>query len=301
MSLMRHILNPWLRAVEKRRLRNGTPAQIRRALEMQSRMLFRGPRGLKQVWCTYGEVSCLEVLPKNAAHDRVLFYIHGGGFVFGSPNSHSALAAQLARRIGARSVLPRYRLAPEHPFPAAPDDVRAAWDGLIESGVDPKNIALGGDSAGGALAFGLVATLSAEGRAGPGIVFGFSPLTDLMYREESFNSNAEKGVLLPTNSAGKLVDMFLGVQSREHPSVSPLYGEFNEPPPAWMAVGDTEILRDDALRLAERLKAAGCDASLVVEHDLPHVWPLFHNILPEARSTLDALAVWIRQQQNWEV
>ncbi len=301
MSLMRHLLNPWLRAVEKRRLRNGTPAQIRRALDMQSRMLFRGPRGLKQAWCTFGEVPCLEVVPKNAAQDRVLFYIHGGGFVFGSPNSHSAMAAQLAGRIGARAVLPRYRLAPENPFPAAPDDVRSAWDGLIASGVDPKNIALGGDSAGGALAFGLVATLSAEGRAGPGIVFGFSPLADLMYRGESFNSNAEKDVLLPTNSAGKLVDMFLGDQSREDPSVSPLYGEFTAPPPAWMTVGDTEILRDDALRLAERLKAAGGDASLIVEHDLPHVWPLFHNILPEARNTLDALALWIRQRQNWEV
>jgi acetyl esterase/lipase len=139
---MRHILNPWLRAVEKRRLRNGTPAQIRRALEIQSRMLFWGPRGSRQAWRTYGDIPCLEVTSQNAAQDRLLFYIHGGGFVFGSPNSHSAMAAQLAHRIGARAVLPHYRLAPEHPFPAAPDDVRAAWDGLIASGVDPKNIAL---------------------------------------------------------------------------------------------------------------------------------------------------------------
>ncbi len=301
MSLMRHILNPWLRAVEKRRLRNGTPAQIRSALEVQSRMLFWGPRGSRQAWRTYGDIPCLEVTPQNAVQDRVLFYIHGGGFVFGSPNSHSAMAAQLAHRIGARAVLPRYRLAPEHPFPAAPDDVRAAWDGLITSEVDPQNIALGGDSAGGALAFGLVATLSGEGRAGPGVVFGFSPLADLTYSGDSFRTNAEKDVLLPTNSAGKLVDMFLGDQSREHPSVSPLYGEFHAPPPAWITVGDTEILRDDAVRLAQGLKAAGGDASLVVEHDLPHVWPLFHNLLPEARNTLDALALWIRQRQNWEV
>lgn len=300
MSVMRRILNPWLRAVEKRRLRNGTPAQIRRALEMQSRMLFRGPRGTTQSWGSYGDIACLTLLPRSAVAGRVLMYIHGGGFVFGSPNAYRAMAAQLAQRIGARAVLPRYRLAPEHPFPAAPQDVRAVWDGLIASGVAPEDIVLGGDSAGGALAFGLVATLCAQGAAMPGAVFGFSPLTDLTYSGESFRTNAAKDVMLPAESAATLREMFLKSQSAEHPSVSPLFGDFNAAPPAWITVGDTEILLDDARRLADRLTGSGVDVTLVVEHDLPHIWPILHNILPEGRRTLDAVAVWIRQQQNWE-
>jgi monoterpene epsilon-lactone hydrolase len=239
-------------------------------------------------------------VPKSAMPERVLFYIHRGGFVFGSPNSHSALVAQLASRIGARAVLPRYRLAPEHPFPAAPQDVRAAWNGLIASGVSPRNIVLGGDSAGGAMAFGLVSVLVAEGQERPGAVFGFSPLTDLTYSGASFRSNAENDVLVPTQNAAALIEAFLGAQSHEHPSVSPLFGDFKAAPPAWMTVGDTEILLDDARRLANRMEEAGGDVTLAVEHDLPHVWPIFHNILPEVRQTLDALGRWIRQRQSWE-
>ena len=300
MSIMRHILNPWLRAVEKRRLRNGTPAQVRRALTLQSRLLFRGPRRVRQAWGSNGGIPCLDITPFGVTDGRVLLYIHGGGFVFGSPDTHSAMAAQLADRIGARAVLPRYRLAPEDPFPAAPQDVRTAWDGLIASGVAPEDIVLGGDSAGGALAFGLIATLCGEGAALPGAVFAFSPLTDLTYSGESFVLNAERDVLLPSESAAKLSDMFLTGQSTQHPSISPLFGEFEGAPPAWITVGDTEILLDDSRRLAARLREAGGDVTLVVEHDLPHVWPIFHNILPEGRQTLDALAQWIRQQQNWE-
>lgn len=299
MSTMRRMLNPWLKAVEKRRIRNGTPAQLRRALEAQSRMFFYGPRGMRRNWVQFGGIACLEVTPRAAQDSRVLLYIHGGGFVFGSPDTHRAMVSSLAHRLGARAVLPRYRLAPEAPFPAAPDDVRAAWDGLITSGVEPHNIVLGGDSAGGALAFGLVASLCAEGAALPGAVFGFSPLTDLTYSGDSFRTNAAADVVLPTESADQLGTLFLRDAAADIPNVSPLFGNFNNAPPAWITVGDTEILLDDARRLSDRLTAQGCDATLVVEHDLPHVWPIFHNILPEGRATLDALAAWIRQQQRW--
>lgn len=299
MSTMRRVLNPWLKAVEKRRIRKGTPAQLRRALEAQSRMFFFGPRGMHRKWVQLGGIACLEVTPRAVLNDRVLLYIHGGGFVFGSPDTHRAMVSRLAHHLGARAVLPRYRLAPEAPFPAAPDDVRAAWDGLIASGVAPSDVVLGGDSAGGALAFGLVASLCAEGAALPGAVFGFSPLTDLTYSGDSFRTNAAADVVLPAESADQLGTMFLRDAPADIPNVSPLFGDFHNAPPAWITVGDTEILLDDARRLSERLTAQGCDATLVVEHDLPHVWPIFHNILPEGRATLDALAVWIRQQQRW--
>lgn len=301
MSLMRRMLNPWLRAVEKRRLLTGSPKQLRRALEIQSRLFFHGPRGTKSEWGTYGGTPCLELTPKGSVPQRVLFYIHGGGFVFGSPDTHSAMAANLAKRIGARAILPKYQCAPETTFPAAPNDVRAAWDGLLASGVAPQDIVVGGDSAGGALAFGLIAMLSDEGAPMPGAVFGFSPLADLTYSGDSLRTNARSDVVLPVERAAEMADLFLNGQSGDVPSVSPLFGNFASAPPAWITVGDTEILLDDARRLASRMETHGAEVSLVVTNDLPHVWPIFHNILPEGRQTLEALGQWIRQQQNWEV
>ncbi len=163
----------------------------------------------------------------------------------------------------------------------------------------PRQVVLGGDSAGGALAFGLVESLLASGAPTPAAVFGFSPLSDLTFTGESFRTNASLDAVLPSESAAKLCDLFLCGAPADAPSVSPLFGDFYGCPPAWLTVADTEILLDDACRLAARIKKQGGDATLVVEHDLPHVWPIFHNILPEGRQTLRTLAGWIRQQPGW--
>ncbi|MGB3244764.1 MAG: alpha/beta hydrolase [Sulfitobacter sp.] len=281
-------------------MRSRTPVPLRRALETQARLFFHAPRGTRRCWITLGQVKALEVVPRNlGAQGKVLFYIHGGGFTFGSPRTHSAMVAQLAYRLGVRAVLPQYRLAPEAPYPAAPDDVYAAWRGLIETGVNPSNIVVGGDSAGGALAFGLVAHLIKRGEATPGAVFGFSPLTDLTHSGDSFRQNAEADVMLPAEWAKDLAEMFLQGQAGDDPRISPLQGDFRGGPPAWVTVGDTEILRDDGRRMVAHYTAQGGNATLVERHDLPHVWPIFHNILPEARETLDQLATWIRQQPGW--
>ena len=300
MSVMRRILNRWLRLVEKRRLRVASPKMIRRALEVQSRLFFYAPRGTKSRWVDHNRIPCLEIAPRSVQPGRVLLYFHGGGFFFGSPDTHSAMVAQLAMRVGARAVMPKYRLAPEAACPAALQDVRAAWDGLIAAGVAPADIVVGGDSAGGALAFGLIAALCAEGAAKPGAVFGFSPLTDMTFSGPSFIENADSDVLLPADRAVALAEMFLQGHPGDDPDVSPLFARFDGSPSAWITVGDTEILLDDARRLAAQMRSEGVQVQLVQEHDLPHVWPLFHNILPEARQTLNALAAWIRQQQGWE-
>ena len=107
-------------------------------------------------------------------------------------------------------------------------------------------------------------------------------------------------MLLPADRAVALAEMFLQGHPGDDPDVSPLFARFDGSPPAWITVGDTEILLDDARRLAAQMRSEGVQVQLVQEHDLPHVWPLFHNILPEARQTLNALAAWIRQQQGWE-
>lgn len=301
MSIARRLLNIWLCRVEKLRMRNGSINALRRAMEGQARLFFHAPRGVRKSWTDLGAVPCLELIPRTARPGRVLLYVHGGGFIFGSPNTHAAMVAQLADRIGARAIIPRYRLAPEAPFPAAPQDVRTVWDRLLEQDMDAVDIVLGGDSAGGALAFGLVAKLCAEKAALPGAVFGFSPLADLTFSGDSFHQNAQCDVILPAELASTMSELFLQGHRADDPCVSPLFARFAGGPAAWITVGDTEILLDDGRRLVERLRQDGVAAKLVERHDLPHVWPLFHNVLPEARSTLDALAQWIRQQQGWAV
>ena len=144
--------------------------------------------------------------------------------------------------------------------------------------------------------FALLARVLSEDLPPPVAVFAFSPLTDLTFSGESFDRNAEADVLLPVSRARELSDMYLGATSRALPEVSPLFATFEDAPPVWMSAGDTEVLYDDAVRMAAHLKSQGVPVSLHVERDLPHVWPIFHNVLPEARSTLDTLAGWIKDQ-----
>lgn len=306
MSIMRPILNRYLRWIEKPRMRRTTdPAKLRRALEFQAKWMFFFPRGTQQRWLALEagqrRIDALEVVPDNLGHDGVLFYIHGGAFVFGSPRTHAAMLAHLARRLGVRAVLPKYRLAPEAPFPAAAEDVRAAWDGLLASGVDPKKVVIGGDSAGGTLALGLVSALCSEGKTSPVGVFCLSPLTDMTYSGDSFRTNRDKDVFLVAERADDLTEMYLGGQPATDPRVSPLRASFDGVPPVWMTVGDTEILYDDARRMAAHLRASAVDVTLIEKHDLPHVWPIMQGLLPEGRQTLDEIAQWVRQLPGWPV
>lgn len=299
MSLIAPLLNRWIKWVEKPALRRATQAgPIRRRFELNAKLFFHAPRGTQKQWQVLEHegrrVEALDVVPANLASDKVIYYIHGGGFIFGSPLTHAAMVAHLGKRLAARAVMPRYRLAPEHPFPAAIEDVLTGYLGLLASGVPARDIIVGGDSAGGALTLSLLHVLLAEGHDLPGAAFCFSPLTDVTFSGESFHSNAEAEVLLPQENAALMSEMYLGTQDPTDPRVSPLFGKFDGAPPVWIAVGDTEILRDDARRMVDRLRDAGVEVAFTQERDLPHVWPIFHTILPEARWTLDALAGWIK-------
>ena len=301
MSLRRLLLNAYLRWVEKPRLaRAKDHHQMRRSLEIQARYFFHAPRGTQQQWHvleTAGrQVDALEIVPPQLNTDAVILYIHGGGFVFGSPRTHAAMLGQLSQRTGARAVLPKYRLAPEAPYPAAVTDVRTAWDGLVASGVAPSRIVVGADSAGGALALGLLADLVRNGAPQPAGVFCFSPLTDMTHSGESFRTNEKVEAILPVRRADDMGQTYLAGHAADDPQVSPLFASFKGAAPVWITVGDTEILRDDSRRMVARLAADGVDVTFVETRDLPHVWPFFHNLLPEARTTLRDVAIWIRQQ-----
>ncbi|MCX7560317.1 alpha/beta hydrolase [Sulfitobacter sp. F26204] len=302
MSLRARLLNGWLRRIEKpAMMRAAGPEQLRKRLELQARLFFHAPRGTQMQWQVLAHeqarIEALEVVPANLDTNLVVLYLHGGGFVFGSPQAYSALAGQLAQRLRARVILPRYRLAPEHPYPAALEDCRIAWNGLIASGVAADQIVIGGDSAGGALALSLLGQLAQEAAQMPVATFCFSPLTDLSFASDSFHENAEKEAVLPAARAHEMAALYLDGQEETDPRVSPVFATFSGAAPVWLTVGNTEILRDDSRRMAEVLKRDGVDVTFVEEQDLPHVWPFFHNTLPEARKTLDVLTEWIRRKQ----
>jgi len=219
----------------------------------------------------------------------VVLYFHGGGYIMGAPETHAPMLAELMRMSGQQAFLPRYRLAPEHPFPAAFEDALAAWNGLIVRGCSPDQIILGGDSAGGGLALALLSHLCLAGQP-PGGAFLFSPWTDLTLSGASHRENAGCEQMLPVSRLDEVLAMVSGAADPDDPRLSPLWARFPAAPPVLVHVAETEILRDDSLRLAGPLPGA----EIRMAGDLPHVWPIFHNHLPEARDTLDVTAGFIR-------
>lgn len=297
MSLVRPVLNTWLRWTEKPFLeRIADPVKARESFEAKARIYFRPPRGVAMHHTRIGGIPALELHPKKRAGHLTVFYCHGGAYVMGSPRTHSAMVARLCHLASVRAVLPEYRKAPEHPFPTALDDVEAAYLALIKE-VPARSVILGGDSAGGGLTFALLGSLIRKGLSVPGGVFAFSPLTDLTFSGASAEANRQRDALLPVSRAADMSAMYLDKADPRDPRASPLFADYSGVPPCWITVGDTEILRDDTLRLVDKLKDAGGRVVLRLERDVPHVWPIFHNYLPEARATLRHLATWIKRQE----
>ena len=294
MSRRLRLLN-WvlLRAARPLMSRVASPAFHRRHFEFAARVYFHAPRGCRAEAVDLGGVPAQIVRTPQSRADRTLLYLHGGAFAMGSPRTHRALVASIAARTGVTGVLPDYRLAPEHPFPAAPDDCLTAYRALLARGVDPATLVIGGESAGGGLVFTLLADILREGLPLPAAVFALSPVVDLGFGAATIRENAARDVLLPANRVGEVQRHYLAGHDARDPRASPLFADFHGAPPVAIWAGDTEILLDDARRMAAHLKDDGVAVRCDILHDLPHAWPLFHNYLPEARETLDEIADWL--------
>jgi len=293
-SLLCGPLNAWLRLVEKRRLvRETDPEALRRSFERNAWLFFHAPRGTGFTRETVAGVPVQWVAARGVAWEAgpLLLYFHGGGFVFGSSDTHRAMLGRLSAEAGLPACLPDYRLAPEHPFPAAIEDALAVWRAVADR---PGGVILGGDSAGGGLALALLGEILRQGLPQPAGLFAFSPLTDFTFSGASLRKNAEADVVLPASRAEEIARLYLRGAAVDDPRASPLFVDFTGAPPVWLTAGDTEILLDDTRRMAERLRAQDVGVTEEILRDLPHVWPIFHNILPEARASLRDLAVWIR-------
>jgi acetyl esterase/lipase len=292
-SLALRLLNPWLRLTEKRRLsREADPAALRRAFEARARLFFHAPRGTRfsREWIAGVPVQFVAALGVPRDRGPLLLYFHGGGYIFGSSDTHRAMLGRLSSETGLPACLPDYRLAPEAPFPAAVEDALAVWQALKDR---PGGVILGGDSAGGGLALALLGEILAQGVARPTGLFAFSPLTDFTLSGESLERNAATDVILPAERAPETAQLYLQGAPADDPRASPLFADFSGAPPVWLTASDTEILLDDTRRMAARMRAQGVDVTEVITGDLPHVWPFFDRFLPEGRATLRAVARWI--------
>src|SRR6266849_293168 len=246
---------------------------------------------------TLGGVPGLWVHPADWRSGEAIVHLHGGWFNFGSAKAYRHLVGHIAARAGARAFIPDYRLAPEHPFPAATDDVLACYRGLAGSGV--RRIALTGDSAGGNLALVLASRVTGEAVPTNATLVGvavLSPVTDLTLSSATYDTRADADPFFTRPQVAALVHSYLGNADAKHPLASPLHGQLTGMPPVRIHVGDDEVLLGDSLRYAERAVAASVDARLDVWMGMPHGFPANIGRLKAAAQALDAVGAFLTER-----
>lgn len=232
---------------------------------------------------------------------RTLLYLHGGSFAFRFPNAHAAFAARLCRRLGAQALMPDYRLAPEHQFPAAPDDCHAVYRWLLATGVDPKGIILAGDSAGGNLVLVTLNRIRQAGEPLPKCAVLLSPAVDCTLDSHSMVDNQHCDPLFRLSDLLVLRRHYVpSPQLYTHPDVSPLFANFQGFPPLLLQAGSTEIFRDEAVRTAHKAHAAGVDVELEIWPDTPHLFQVAP-FLPEAARAIEHIVNFVVARAAWEV
>ena len=245
-----------------------------------------------------GGVRAEWIVPPGAAAERVLFYLHGGGYVLCSVSTHRDLISRMARAAGVRALGVDYRLAPEHPFPAAVEDATTAYRWLVSHGTAPERIAIAGDSAGGGLTLATLVALRDAGDPLPAAAVCLSPWVDLEGTGASHTTKAAADPFVRKEMTEFLAQQYLGERDRRTPLASPLYADLHGLPPLLIQVGTAEILLDDATRIADRAKAAGVQVSLEVWDDMIHVWQLFAPLLPEGQQAIERIGAFIREHMR---
>jgi acetyl esterase/lipase len=252
------------------------------------------PDDVQQSPTTIGGVGAIEVTVPGADADGVILYFHGGVYVIGTAAATVPLVGELARRTGTRAITLDYRLAPEHPYPAAVADAQDAYQGLLEQGVDAGQIALAGESAGGGLAVATLLALRDAGVPLPSCAFLMSPYADLTLSGDSIaDREAVDRTLTPEGLRLRILDYVAGADASD-PLISPVFADLTGLPPLLIQVGSNEILLSDALRLAERAATDDVTVTLDVTDGVGHVFQAFAAMLDEADAALVRASAFLR-------
>ena len=244
--------------------------------------------GVEVTETRWGDVGGLRCRPVDVTDPPTLVYFHGGGFRMGSSIAYQAFTSHLALELSAEVVVPDYRLAPEHPYPAALHDVVEVWNTLLADGHSPDRIVIAGDSAGGGLAASLV--LTTTNRAVPAGLVCLSPWVDLQMSSDTYRLNRDSDRLFSRESADAAARLYLGTVDPADPLVSPVVGDWTSAPPALILVGGAEVLLGDSLDLARTMAVQGVDVELRVFAEMPHIWMTNHPAFPEAIRAIEAVA-----------
>jgi epsilon-lactone hydrolase len=236
-------------------------------------------------------VPCEWVIPPNSSTDQVLLYLHGGGFVLGLTPLHLQMGAYLAQKMGIRILMVDYRVAPEHPFPAALDDCVTVYRWLLKQGISAGNIVVAGDSAGGNLAITSLMNLRDHGDPLPAAAACLSPITDLANKDNP--RPGFKDPLLPPKATNFYTKSYLGHNKPHDPLISPVSGNLRGLPPLLVHAGEDEMLRDDAVRIASLAKSVEVDVRLEIYPRMWHVWQI-NLTLPQAIQSLDDIAQFLK-------
>jgi epsilon-lactone hydrolase len=295
MSLRAELVRLGVRWFIKRRGPHRTVEEARQRIDAAIAWAPGPPVGTNIVATDAGGVPADRVMTHASRPDRHVLYLHGGGYVCGSPSLYRHFTWRIATAARTSVLVIDYRLAPEHPFPAALDDAAAAYRWLLATGVDPRRIAVVGDSAGGGLAFATLLKLRDDGLPLPAAAVALSPWTDLALSGASFTRNVKADPMINADDARQFAALYLAGADPRQPYASPLYGDLAGLPPTLIQVGSDEILRDDAVRIAERMRAAGRDVELEIWPRLPHVWHLMAPALPEAARAISRVGAFVRR------
>lgn len=275
-------------------LRRDNTRLMRRVSEFAGARI-RMPRDIKMEHRDIAGVKAARLSNTHAAanRQRTLVYLHGGGYVVGSPRTHRAFAARLGQRAGAGEIwMPDYRLAPEHPFPAAVDDVVTFWNALV-SKYPQREFILAGESAGGGLCVSLCISLRESTKAMPARMYLLSPWLDLTAKTSTKSPRDRRDPFLSSAMLENNFARFYAADTpREHPLLSPLFADLHGLPPTLVHVGSREVLLDDSRRFAEKARKQDVDVTLEVHTGLWHAWPVFQTA-PECIAAIRHAGEWL--------
>jgi len=242
-----------------------------------------------------GGLNAEWIAAPGASEDRVVYYLHGGGYAIGSVSTHRALVSRLSSAAGARFLVIDYRLAPENPFPAAVEDAVTGYRWLLSTGIEANRVVIAGDSGGGGLTMATLIDLHDAGDALPAAAVCMSPWVDLTCAGGSLDSLAEQDLVVTKQWLQMLAAAYLAGADARTPLASPLFADLRGLPPILLQVGSAEILLGEVTTLAERAEAAGVPVTLDVWEDMFHFWQAFASVLPEGQQAIDRAGEFMRQ------
>jgi len=293
-SLQSHLFRQYVKWTANHTDRSGSIEEQRQEFEKVGKMMSM-PSGVEVKDDTVNGLYSEWLIPENTQSNSVILYLHGGGYAIGSVNTHRSMVARIAKASRTPALIIDYRLAPEHPFPAALHDASGAYQYLLEQGYNNQQIILMGESAGGGLVLSTMLCLRDDGIPLPAAAVLMSPFTDLTASGESVQTRRKQD---PMNKPEDIVitQHYVGDCDPAHPMLSPLFADLSGLPPLYIQVGDDEIMLSDSTRLAEKARKSGVEVEIEIWECMWHVWQFFAPFLPEANQAIQNIAKFVQSQ-----